>query len=111
MEMRLHQSLQATEADVTASYTKFVSEQINVQILAMNATLPSGVLPSDEWPLDLQFYPDTFDTLEEAKSFLLPKCSKSWTSVCKSAHGYPGKTSENEPSWVLLNTCEGVRRV
>ncbi len=111
MEMRADISKNATEAEMTSAYTKLVSEQINVQIRAMNATLSPTFLPSDEWPLDLQFFPDIFETLEEAQAFLRPKCSKSWTCVCKSNRGYAGRTSENEPSWVLLNTCESLRRV
>ncbi len=105
MEMRAAISKHATEADITTYYTRVVEEQINVQVRALNASLGVNMLPSDEWPLDLQFFPETFETIEEAKAYLLPKCSKSWSSVCKCNRGY-----KDEPSWVLLNTCEGARR-
>ena len=90
---------QPDEDALRESFAKFILQH-NILMQSINTGRPGYSLGVGEWPTELRFYPDVFDTLEEAKSFGAANAGETWVAVCKSKKN---RLQVDEMTWVLVS--------
>ena len=91
----------STQETVMPEFLDSVS-MMNLHIAAVNASLNSSSIPAEEWPTEILFFDEIFETVDEAELFLQTKASKSVVAACKTTKGPVGTRDAESPSWVFI---------
>ena len=100
----------STQEAVTPEFLGSIP-MMNQHIAAVNASLRPGSIPAEEWPSEVLFFDEIFETIDEAEVFLKTKASKSLVAACKTTKGPVGTKDAESPTWVFICLNLPSRRV